>query len=103
MKNQGYYTVLGIDRSATGAEVKHAYHRLAHRLHPDVSNDPDGEQKFKNVTEAYRTLKCAETRTAYNLLHAEIDPDKEQRMFAEPLQAWYALYERLGWAWFWPD
>lgn len=103
MKNQGYYSILGIERSATGAEVKHAYHRLAHRLHPDVSNDPDGERKFQYVTEAYRTLKCAETRTAYNLLHGEMEQDREPSVSSDPCQAWYALYEQLGWTWFWPN
>lgn len=67
MKVHNYYATLSVDRCATDAEIKQAYRALAHRFHPDVSNDQDGERKFKEVTEAYRTLKLPESRIAYDL------------------------------------
>lgn len=103
MKNQGYYSVLGITRNASAGEIRRAYQRLAHRLHPDVSNDPDGERKFKHVTEAYRTLKSPEARLAYNRLHREVAPARAASTISDPFQAWSVLYERLVWSWFWPD
>lgn len=66
MKAHNYYATLSVDRCATDAEIKQAYRALAHRFHPDVSNDLDGERKFKEVTEAYRTLKLPESRSAYD-------------------------------------
>lgn len=68
MKYKDYYAVLGVPRDATLADIKKAYRKLAHRYHPDVSKDPEGEEKFKEVGEAYETLKSADKRSAYDRL-----------------------------------
>ena len=68
MKYKDYYGILGLDRKATAEEIKKAYRKLARKYHPDVSKDPDGEEKFKEVAEAYETLKDAEKRAAYDQL-----------------------------------
>ncbi len=68
MKFKDYYEVLGVARDATSADIKKAYRKLAHKYHPDVSSDPDGEARFKEVAEAYSTLKDDEKRAAYNQL-----------------------------------
>lgn len=66
MKSQDYYQTLKVDRCATCSEIKQAYRTLAHRFHPDVSEDRDGERKFKDISEAYRTLKKSDSRIAYD-------------------------------------
>ncbi len=68
MKYKDYYAILGIERSAAEADIKKAYRKLARKYHPDVSKDPQGEEKFKDVAEAYQTLKDAEKRAAYDRL-----------------------------------
>ncbi len=68
MKFSDYYAALGIERGASAADIKKAYRRLAQKYHPDVSKEPDAEAKFKEVAEAYATLKDPEKRAAYDAL-----------------------------------
>ena len=71
MEYKDYYTVMGVERDATQAEVKRAYRKLARKYHPDVSKESDAEQRFKEVGEAYAVLKDPEKRTAYDQLGAD--------------------------------
>ncbi len=68
MKYKDYYAILGLERGAGEDDIKKAYRKLARKYHPDVSKDPKGEEKFKDVAEAYQTLKDAEKRAAYDRL-----------------------------------
>lgn len=68
MKFKDYYDTLGLARTATAAEVKRAYRKLARKYHPDVSDQPDAEERFKEVQEAYEVLKDADKRDAYDRL-----------------------------------
>lgn len=68
MKYKDYYAILGIERSASADDIKKAYRKLARQYHPDVSKDPAGEEKFKDVAEAYQTLKDDDKRAAYDRL-----------------------------------
>src|SRR5918997_4125254 len=61
-----YYDVLGVARTASDAEIKRAFHRLARELHPDVSEDPNADERFKEVVEAYEVLSRSETRQLYD-------------------------------------
>lgn len=66
MKREDHYATLHVDRCASCAEIKSAFRLLAQRFHPDVTKDRDGERKFKDVAEAYRTLKGKDSRVAYD-------------------------------------
>jgi len=100
MKTQNHYGTLGLERDASSAEIKLAYRKLAHRFHPDVSNDPDGECQFKNVSAAYKTLNCVETRAAYDL---QVLPGHDvgvQSPASDAVNTWCALNPWREWVWF---
>src|SRR5436190_1153395 len=61
-----YYEILGVDRSAGETDIKKAFRGLARTLHPDVSAEPDAEERFREVVEAYEVLSKPETRELYD-------------------------------------
>ncbi|MBW6465707.1 MAG: molecular chaperone DnaJ [Brevefilum sp.] len=66
MAKRDYYEVLGVPRGASEDELKSAFRRLARQYHPDVSSEPDAEEKFKEINEAYAVLSDGEKRAAYD-------------------------------------
>jgi curved DNA-binding protein len=85
VKYKDYYAILGVERNASEDDIKKAYRKLARKYHPDVSKEANAEEKFKQVSEAYETLKDLEKRKAYDQLgrHASGEefrppPDWEQ-------------------------
>ena len=69
-----YYEILGVPKTATEAEIKSAYRKLAIQWHPDVNPDiPDAERKFKEIGEAYSVLGDSEERAKYDNPHAGSD------------------------------
>src|SRR5256885_15806486 len=82
MKYKDYYAIMGLERNASAEDIKRAYRKLARKFHPDVSKEANAEERFKEVGEAYETLKDPEKRAAYDQLgrHApgeEIRPPPE--------------------------
>ena len=70
MKFKDYYASLGLLRGASEADIKKAYRKLAHKYHPDVSKEAGAEARFKEIAEAYQTLKDPRKRAAYDRLGA---------------------------------
>ena len=66
MSQRDYYEVLGVPRNASSDDLKQAFRRLARQYHPDVSQDPAAEEKFKEVNEAYAVLSDDQKRAAYD-------------------------------------
>jgi len=61
-----YYQTLGVSRTCTPDEIRRAYRRLARRYHPDVCREPDAEDKFKQIGEAYAVLSDPGKRARYD-------------------------------------
>jgi hypothetical protein len=76
----GYYSVLGVKKSATSDEIKRAFKAKAQQLHPDKNPAPDATRQFQLVNEAYRILGDAEAR-------AEYDAQSYKTQDANPLSA----------------
>src|SRR5690348_894005 len=70
MEYKDYYAILGVSREAQEDDIKRAYRKLARKYHPDVSKEPQAEERFKEVQEAYEVLKDNKKRAAYDQLGA---------------------------------
>lgn len=79
MKYKDYYAILGVKRDASADDIKKAYRKLAQKYHPDVTKDPKGEEKFKDLSEAYQALKDPEKRAAYDQLGSGFQPGQDFR------------------------
>ena len=66
--DKDFYEILGVARTATADEVKKAYRKLALQYHPDRNPGPDGEEKFKEIGEAYSVLSDTSKRAEYDRL-----------------------------------
>ena len=82
MKYKDYYKILGLARDASTDDIKKAYRRLARKYHPDVSKEPRAEEKFKELGEAYETLKDAEKR-AHEMFASQLVSPGEVIFLAE--------------------
>ena len=81
-----YYQTLGVDRNASAEQIKKAYRKLARKYHPDVSTEPDAQDKFKEISEAYDVLGNADKKAEYDRILAgggEQDYD-QQSDFGQP-------------------
>src|SRR5258706_1105055 len=86
-----FYEVLGVSRDATAPDIQRAYRKLARAYHPDVNKDPEAEERFKEVAEAYDVLSDPETRKRYDAYGHDfrqvpegVDPDTWARARAGP-------------------
>lgn len=94
MAKKDYYELLGVNKEATEADVKKAYRRLARKYHPDVNKeDPDAEQKFKEISEAYHVLSDAERKAQYDQFgHAAFE---NGRGFGQDFSGGFAGFEDI--------
>ena len=66
MEFKDYYSVLGVERSATQEEIKQVFRKLARQYHPDTNQDDGAEERFKEISEAYEVLKDPDKRAKYD-------------------------------------
>lgn len=67
MTEKDYYEILGVNKNASGDEIKKSFRKLAMQYHPDKNpNNPEAEAKFKEINEAYEVLKDDQKRAAYD-------------------------------------
>ncbi len=62
-----FYDVLGVERSASDADLKRAFRKLAQQWHPDVNMDAEAQERFKEINEAYQVLSDPQRRQAYDM------------------------------------
>jgi molecular chaperone DnaJ len=65
-QKRDYYEILGLERSASADDIRRAYRRLAKQYHPDVNKEPEAEEKFKEINEAYAVLSDEQRRSTYD-------------------------------------
>jgi curved DNA-binding protein len=80
-----FYDALGVSRTATTEEIQQAYRKLARRYHPDVNSDPDAENRFKEISEAYQVLSDPSARKRYDRFgkdFRQVPEDYDERVAA---------------------
>ena len=68
MAEKNYYEILGVKKDATDSDIKKKYRKLVRQYHPDVSSDPDADNKIAEINNAYETLRDKDKRTEYDAM-----------------------------------
>lgn len=78
MAEKNYYDILGVGKDASQETIKENFRRLAKKYHPDVSKEPNAEEKFKEIQEAYAVLSDPEKKKMYDT-YGTADPQEAQQ------------------------
>ncbi len=96
MSSKDYYAVLGIPRNATADEIKRAYRKMARQYHPDLNHEPDAEERFKEINEAYEVLSDPEKRAMYDR-YGTVEPGMGGfGGFTDPFDLFNEIFSGLG-------
>ena len=88
------YAALGVSKTATDAEIKKAYRKIAKRDHPDLTDDPAAHERFKAASVAYDLLKDPEQRARFD--RGEIDAQGQERPQRRRCPSWVEPRQRTG-------
>ena len=98
MKN--YYKILGVDPTASVAEIRSSYLQLAKRYHPDKNSDPAAQSYFQEIQEAYECLSDQEKRKSFDAVQAYASENSRSRAETERRERiynqWIAHQKRMG-------
>lgn len=70
MNEKDYYAILGVDKDASAKDIQKAFQLKARKLHPDINKEPDAEERFKEVSEAYAVLSDEQKRARYDAMRS---------------------------------
>lgn len=68
MAEKNYYEILGVKKDATDSDIKKKYRKLVRQYHPDVSDDPDADNKIAEINNAYETIRDKDKRREYDAM-----------------------------------
>ena len=68
MAEKNYYDILGVKKDASDADIKKKYRKLVRQFHPDVSDDPDADNKIAEINNAYETIRDKDKRAEYDAM-----------------------------------
>lgn len=91
-QKKDYYEVMGLARDASDKDIKMAYRRLARKYHPDINKEPDAEEKFKELGQAYEVLKDPKKRAEYDKFGAQWDQPHTRQAHQGPQS--YGYYQQ---------
>ncbi len=101
MKKRNYYELLGVKKNASEKEIKKAFRKLARKFHPDVSDDPNADDKLAEINNAYEVLMDKEKRkeydaTLFNPFTAFTQFGKNNKKSQSSSSRWEDLKDKLG-------
>jgi DnaJ-class molecular chaperone len=88
-----YYAVLGLKKGASAQEIKRAYKRMVKKWHPDLNaDDPQCQEKMKEINEAFATLNGSGKRRAYDKKRESWEENLRQRMFYDSAKGGHPFF-----------
>lgn len=87
--DKDYYKIMGVNKDATEKDIKLAYRKLARKYHPDLNKEPNAEERFKEMGEAYEVLKDPAKRAEYDQFRTHQEYTQRSQQSAGPSGGFY--------------